>query len=105
MTKNILINKLIINFSETEGKKPTRKQLNEVLNLLSMIMIEDPKAIGVLIANGYKFEGEWFIRSQKTTDEQAHHVLELKSQSEETEQLPSPEEPEVEVIEEELEDL
>jgi hypothetical protein len=87
----------MINFSETEGKKPTRKQLNEILNILSMIMIEEPKAISVLIDNGYKVETEWFIRytnSQKKTDVQAHHSTKSKEQLEETEELPSKEESE-----------
>lgn len=62
MTKNKLIAKLIINFSESEGKKPTRKQVNEILNLLSMIVIEDPKAQVVLLENGIKFEKEFLKR-------------------------------------------
>jgi hypothetical protein len=59
MTKSSLINKIIVNFDSKAGIKPTRRQMNEIINLLSMIMIEDPKVIVAVIENGIKFEKAW----------------------------------------------
>jgi len=57
--KQTSMTKIVDKIHQQIDEKVTKGQLKKALNILSMILIQDPGAQATILINGIKFEKEW----------------------------------------------